>query len=271
MLADLHLHTTESDGTWTPRQVVEEALRLKLAVIAITDHDTTAGLAEAKSSAGQSLEVIPGIELGASASSGDEVHILGYWINPGNPALQDQLKLLRESRIERARKILEKLHSLGVFLEYSQVLQYAQSDVVSRSHIASALLEENVVRSKQEAFTKYIGLGAPAYVGRFKFTPETAVKIILKSGGVPVLAHPGLLRNLEILPSLVQSGLVGLEVVHSSHNSQQTKYFRKLAAEWNLLPSGGSDCHGPGGKDRVFLGDYTIPVEWVRALAARRI
>lgn len=270
MSADLHLHTTESDGRWTPQELVLEAARRNLTVIAITDHDTTAGIAQAQSRAPQDLEVIAGIELSTSSLEGDEVHILGYWIDPEASPLQKQLQILREARIERARNILDKLRKLGIHLAYEEVLRFARREVVSRSHIAAALQARGLVRTKEEAFSQYIGLGGPAYVERSKFTPEKAIETILKTGGVPVLAHPGLMRELNIIPTLLEAGLVGLEVVHSSHNPAQTAFFRRLAQKWNLLPAGGSDCHGPGGKDQLFIGDYTIPLRWVAALAAKK-
>lgn len=270
MFADLHLHTTESDGTWTPEQLVREATRRGLKVIAITDHDTTAGIEAALKFAPREIEVVPGIELSTVAPDGEEVHILGLWIDPKFAPLKEQLTILRQARLGRTGEILERLNSLGITLENSEVLEFAQKDVLSRSHIASALLARGVVSTKQEAFDSLIGQGAPAYVERYKLAPEDAVELILQSGGVPVLAHPGLLESLEILPSLIKVGLVGLEVVHPSHTKAQTENLSKLAVKWQLLPSGGSDCHGPGGKDQVYLGQYTIPVDWASKLAARR-
>lgn len=267
MRADLHLHTTESDGTWTPKQLVEEAFKRGLAAIAITDHDTTAGIEEALTAAPEGFSVIPGIELSAVAEDGEEVHMLGLWINPQYPPLQRELTLLREERYERTAKMIDRLAELGMAISYNEVLLYAKKDIISRSHIASALLAKGFVTSKQEAFEKWIGQGCPAYVERLKLSPERAIALILESGGVPVLAHPGLLKNLDILPSLVQAGLVGLEVIHSTHTPAQTHFFLGLARTWELLPSGGSDCHGPGGKDQLFLGKYSIPLEWSQALS----
>lgn len=270
MLADLHLHTTESDGTWSPQELTQEAAKRGLKTIAITDHDTTAGIGEALAHAPQSLQVIPGIELSAVSESGEEVHVIGLWIDPTARSLQRQLSILRESRLSRTEEILNRLQKLGVALSYEDVLRYAQKDVLSRSHIASALLEKGYVQTKQEAFTTYIGQGAPAYVERYKISPEDAVELILGAGGVPVLAHPGLLGNLDILPTMVDAGLVGLEVIHSSHIPEQVEFFHDLANKWGLLPSGGSDCHGPGGKDQVYLGNYNIPNSWVEKLSQAR-
>ncbi len=270
MLADLHLHTTESDGTWSPRELVREAAERGLAAIAITDHDTTAGIEEALLYAPENLQVIPGIELSAVSSTGEEVHVVGLWIDPSSPPLQEQLAILRESRLSRTEEILVRLQGMGINLSYDDVLKYAHKDVLSRSHIASALQEKGFVHSKQEAFATLIGQGAPAYVERYKISPEEAVGLILAAQGVPVLAHPGLLSDLQILPSMVEKGLVGLEIVHSSHTPEQEELFHELAIKWGLLLSGGSDCHGPGGKDQVYLGNYTIPLEWVDKLAEVR-
>lgn len=271
MKADLHLHTTESDGTWTPAQIGAEAKKRGLSIIAITDHDTTAGIEEVFEHAPEGLTIIPGIELSTNAETGEEVHILGYWIDISNAAFQDQLIRFRESRIRRAHEIVTKLNQLGIELDYSDVQKFASRNVVSRSHIASALLEKGVVQTRSEAFAKWIGIGAPAYVPRYKIEPHTAVQMILDSGGVPVLAHPGLLTDLSIITDLIQHGLVGMEVVHSAHSPSQTEYFLRMANKLGLVPSGGSDCHGPGGKDQVFMGDFTIPLHWVDELYTQRV
>lgn len=270
MSVDLHTHTTESDGTWTPQELVRQAVERGLTTIAITDHDTTAGIEAAQSQAPPGLEVIPGIEINAAAPDGADVHILGLWIDPANAALQEQLDILRRSRIERTEKILALLRGLGVPISLDDVLQYAREEVVSRSHIASVLLEKGVVETKAEAFQHWIGEGCPAYVPRYKIEPARAVELIIQAGGVPVLAHPGLLPNLDVLPLLVEADLVGLEVIHPSHDQAQTAHYLELARRFDLLPSGGSDCHGPGGKDQIYLGSYTIPAQWLEDLAARR-
>lgn len=273
MCIDLHVHTTESDGTWTPQQLVQEAVKRGLRTIAITDHDTTAGIRAAQEHAPEGLEVIPGIEINAAAPDGSDLHIVGLWIDPDNFTLQKQLTILRESRVSRTEKILALLRDLGIDINLDDVLKYANEDVVSRSHIASALLEKGVVATKAEAFQRLIGEGCPAYVPRLKVEPAQAVELIRQAGGVPILAHPGLLPNLDVLPALLEVDLVGMEVVHPSHDEAQMEYYLRLAEEKNLLPSGGSDCHGPGGKDQVFLGSYTIPEGWLEQLrkaASRR-
>ena len=270
MLADLHLHTTESDGTLTPTQLVQAAQRIGLSAIAITDHDTTGGIEEAQSAAPPGLQVIPGIELSTSTDAGDEVHIVGLWIDPHYAPLQRKLATLRKERVSRVDTMLKRLQSLGIALRHEDVLQFDHEDVLSRSHIAAALVKKGVVKTKQEAFDTYIGQGRPAYVKREKLTLEEAVGLILGSGGVPILAHPGLLKDLSILPRLIQAGLVGMEVIHHSHSAEQTDYFSQMAKDHALLPSGGSDCHGPGGKDELYIGRYSIPWSWLEDLRAAR-
>jgi predicted metal-dependent phosphoesterase TrpH len=270
LLADLHLHTTESDGTWTPEELVRKALQVGLSAIAICDHDTTSGIKAATGVAPPELQVIPGIELSTSADKDDEVHILGLWINPHYEALQRKLADLRKERVSRVHMMIERLESLGFSLAYADVLKFAHEDVLSRSHIAAAMVEKGIVGSKHEAFDAYLGQGQPAYVKRHKLTLEEAVRLILEAGGVPILAHPGLLKDLTILPRLVQAGLVGMEVIHHSHTKEQTEFFRQMAKKNGLLPSGGSDCHGPGGKDEIYIGKYSVPWHWLEDLAASR-
>lgn len=270
MIADLHLHTNESDGTWTPKQLVLQAAKHSLAAIAITDHDTTAGIREASKYAPTTLEIIPGVELSCGGTGFEEVHILGLWIDVNTPSLQEHLAFMRRARLERMDKILLRLQEMGIFLSHADVAKFASKNVLSRSHVASALVERGIVSTKTDAFEKYIGEDGPAYVARSKLNPERAIDLILGAGGVPILAHPGLLKNLNVLPRLTAAGLVGIEVIHPSHSQEKTDFFLEIADKWKLLPSGGSDCHGPGGKDRVFLGDYTIPHSWMKALAETR-
>lgn len=269
LFADLHLHTTESDGTWEPRELVREAFSRGLSAIAITDHDTTAGVFEAMNTAPEKLTVIPGIELSSVAPDGEEVHILGLWIDVNYQPLTELMKKLQIDRVERIDKIITRLNDLGFHLDHSDVRKFAQKGILSRSHVAAALVDKGFVGTKQEAFDRFLGQEGLAYIDRFKISPEEAVRLILASGGVPVLAHPGLLRNLEIMPSIVEAGLVGIEVVHSTHSPDQTESFLALAKHWNLLPAGGSDCHGPGGKDEIYIGRFNIPIKWVEDLARK--
>ncbi len=266
MRADLHIHTTESDGRWHPHEIGREAEARGISIIAITDHDTTAAIAPAMGSAPQGVEVIPGIEISTSVGHAEEVHILGYWIDPDHPSLREYVTAMQKHRIQRAQRIVSRLNQQGIMITFDDVLAHTPRQVVSRSHIAAAMQKAGYVQSKHQAFEEWIGVGRPAYVPRPKMSPEEAIELIRACGGVPVLAHPGLLRDLSLVHRLAHSALVGMEVVHSAHTPEQIAYFQQLAQELKLLPSGGSDCHGPGGKDAIYLGEYTIPVSWVEAL-----
>jgi predicted metal-dependent phosphoesterase TrpH len=270
MKADLHIHTTESDGTWNPRQIGSEAQKRGLDIIAVTDHDTVSGVIPAQEAAPPGVELIPGIEISTSIGHRDEVHILGYWIDPQSPALLEYIKRMHTIRVDRAQQIVSRLNQNGINITFADVLKFTPREIVSRSHIAAAMLHEGYVQTKAQAFDQWIGTGKPAYVPRPKMLPEEAVELILAAGGVPVLAHPGLINDQSIIPKIARHKLVGMEVIHSSHSESQTKYYAELANELKLLPSGGSDCHGPGGKDSLFLGKFTIPGSWVESLRQMR-
>jgi len=270
MKADLHVHTTESDGTWDPASLGRAAQERGISVVAVTDHDTTAGVVPALAGAPPGVEIVPGIEISTTVGNSDEVHILGYWIDPEHPRLKEYIDNMREFRIHRAQCIVSRLNEQGINISFDDVLQYAPRQVVSRSHIAAVMQKAGYVKTKHQAFEEWIGVGRPAYVPRQKMSPEEAIALVVECGGVPVLAHPGLLSDLGIVHRLARSPLVGMEVVHSAHTPEQTAYFQELARGLGLLPSGGSDCHGPGGKDSLFLGQYTIPTSWVEALRERR-
>jgi predicted metal-dependent phosphoesterase TrpH len=269
---DLHIHTTASDGVLSPAQVVQVAIGKGLEAIAITDHDTTDGIDQAVAAAGsEQLEVIPGIEL--SAEDGPrEVHILGYYIDHRDHALQERLAVLRRARRERAWKMVEKLDTMGVPLSWERVLEIAgETSAFGRPHIAQALLERGYVGSVNEAFDRYIGLRGPAYVSRYKLTPAEAVKMIVDAQGLPVLAHP---RGQEdVVPRLAALGLVGLECYYPSYSEEERALLARLAHQHNLVATGGSDFHGyNGGNAAVSLGEMPVPLESLerlRTLAGR--
>jgi hypothetical protein len=266
--ADLHLHSNKSDGLLSPTGVVEEAAKLKLAAIALTDHDTTDGIHEAIS-AGRRLdvEVIPGIEINTSADNG-ELHILGYYIDPLNKHLIEFLEKLTEARQERIRKIICKLQNLGFDITYRQVRSNAgNASSMGRPHIARVLQENGYVSSIREAFEKHIGRGSPAYVERQKLLPKEAVKLIKNSGGVPVLAHPGILSSPLYIETCIDYGIQGLEAYHSSHQNFQSNRFESIANRYGLIVTGGSDSHGECGYDGArLIGSVTVPYRAVELL-----
>ena len=278
-LCDLHLHTTASDGSETPTQLVEHARGLGLRVIAITDHDSTEGVAEALAAARDGgLEVIPGIEVSTDVPKG-EVHVLGYFVNTGCQELQSTLRLLRESRVGRARKMVSKLAALGMPLDYGRVREIAGAGSVGRPHVAQALLEKGYVATLAEAFERYIGRNGPAYVERYKLTPAEAVGLVLRAGGLPGLAHPVIIGAAEplggeydldsLLAELVGAGLVAMECYYTGYPPEVTDSLLAKAHALNLVPTGGSDYHGSNLVGPV-LGGVDVPLSTVAELKARR-
>jgi predicted metal-dependent phosphoesterase TrpH len=269
---DLHLHSTASDGRHTPAELVHFALRKNLQVIALTDHDTTEGVEEARGAArGTGLTVIPGVEISTDVSGSHEFHILGYYVDYHYAPLRDRLAGLRQSRLERAHKIVELLGKAGCPVAWEQVSAFAGQGSVGRPHIAQALVEGSYVDSVESAFRFYIGRGAPAYVPRPKLSPQDAIQLILDAGGAPVLAHPS--RIVEHIPALVKAGLVGLEVYYDGYVKAETRFLAGLADKHNLIATGGSDFHGIGITSATEVGQANVPwaaVEELRAFASRQ-
>lgn len=275
---DLHLHTTASDGTWSPEGLVRAAREAGLAAIAVTDHDTTAAVHVAQA-AGKRLgvEVLAGVEL-SLRTDGQEVHVLGYGIDPGDPVLGDRLAAVRTRRAERTAAILSRLAEHDRPLDPARVQAIAGRGSIGRPHIARAMVEKGYVASISEAFDRWLAEGRPAFVPRAAVSPADGIAWIRAAGGVSVLAHPGLLKDDRIIPELVTLGLDGIEVYHPSHPPEDVICYLRQAEEHGLLVTGGSDCHGPGGKDQVFLGRVKLPYEHLTALrqllekeAARRL
>ena len=263
--ADLHVHTSESDGTFTPKQLVREALERGLSAIAIVDHDTVGGISEAEAAArGEDLEIITGIELTAQHDN-QEIHILGYFLDCQNKALLEKLKLVQTNRIERVHKIVNNLEEEGVKLNAQVVFDISGKGTVGRMHIARALLKEGWVTTTAEAFRKYIGDKSPAYVLGFNLSPDEAIKLIKGAGGVAVLAHPYMLRNDELITELVGYGLQGIEVYYPEHSQSMVNFYLDLAKKLNLLVTGGSDFHGSVKPD-IKLGAIKVPIELVERL-----
>jgi predicted metal-dependent phosphoesterase TrpH len=263
---DLHVHTSASDGTLSPAEVVQEAKQIGLAGVGIADHDTVDGLGPAIS-AGRELGivVVPGVEINTDYDN-EELHMLGYFIDPDSEYLRDRLQYLRSARADRAIKIVERLKELGVHISIEKVREFAGGGAIGRPHIARAIVEAGYAPSLSAAFGKYLVRGAPAYVPRYKLTPFEAVEIIHNAGGVAVFAHPGLAHHDELIPELVKVGLEGIEVYHTEHTPAQSAHYLRLAEKYNLVPTGGSDSHGPNNIKTVEIGSVTVDIEVVEKL-----
>lgn len=248
MLYDLHVHSTASDGLFTPRQIIDMAVEMGLLGLAITDHDTVDGLETAVEYIQEKkykIDFIPGIEMNTEIGS-SEVHILGYFIDYRDRFLNERLKDIKKARSERADKMINKLRKMGLIISLAQVEKLAKTDFIGRPHIARALMESAYVFSIKEAFEKYIGRGKPAYVPRYKFLPEEAIDLIKMAGGIPVLAHPGLISDQDIIPGIINMGVEGIEIYYFEHDQIQIQKYTELAQKNKLLITGGSDFHGIG-------------------------
>ena len=267
---DLHLHTLASDGRLTPTQLVQLAARQGLRTISVSDHDTTDGLAEAMEAAQKfpGLRIIPGIELSADVP-GDEVHVLGYFIDPGDPGLQSELARFREGRLGRAKAMVEKLGKVGIHVEWERVQHFAGDGAVGRPHIALALVEAGYCKEPKDAFPEYLGRNGLAYVERVKLTPAEAVGMIRSAGGVAVLAHPAYMNDMEAgIANLAGAGLAGMEVHYAKYREDTIRQLARLAREYDLIPCGGSDYHGLGNSDECLPGENGPPMESVERLEA---
>ena len=276
---DLHTHTTASDGSLSPGELVSEAARAGLKAVAITDHDTIAGLDEAvEAGQGLELEVVPGVEISIEVGLKGGAHLVGLWVKPGHPGLLDGLERLQEARRQRNPRILAKLNELGLPLSMDEVLAQTGGGQVGRPHFAKALVQKGLADSMGEVFSRWLAAGAKAYVAKERMTPEEGISLVRAAGGVPVLAHPGLLdldRNgLEsLLRKLKSLGLEGLEAYYSEHDEATRRSLISLAARLGLAVSGGSDFHG-GSKPQIQLGtgkgDLRVPLTLLTALRQRR-
>ncbi|RPI75993.1 MAG: PHP domain-containing protein [Ignavibacteriales bacterium] len=266
--ADLHTHTTYSDGACSPEELINKAVRAGIEIISITDHDNTKGFKEAYE-AGKKLgvEVIPGVEI-SSEISNREIHILGYLFDPDNIELEHYLNFFRAERIKRASRIVDKLRNLGFNIHLDDVLEKAKNSSVGRPHIAQVMLEKRIVSSYYEAFNKYIGNGLPAFEKKVHVSPESAFKIINDAGGLSFIAHPGNIPE-NLLKELIESGMDGIEVIHPSHSRLQQKFYRGIVNSYFLLESGGSDYHGGKREDDNNFGQHCTGTSSVEAMRKR--
>jgi predicted metal-dependent phosphoesterase TrpH len=260
MKIDLHTHSTASDGLLSPTDLIKKAAEVGLALIALTDHDTTNGLEEA-SAAGKAngVEVIPGIEINTDIP-GAEVHVLGYYLEYHQPSFQQALQTLRNMRVTRAQRMVAKLQALGINISWERVRELA-AGTVGRPHVAEALVEGGYAESVADAFDRYLNRNAPGYVAHYKLAPLDAIHLINSVHGLPVLAHPAGLPDLEtLLPPLCEAGLAGLEVYYGEYSEDTVQWLHRLADMHSLIPTGGSDYHGPG-IHTTPLGSRDIPAE----------
>jgi hypothetical protein len=269
-LVDLHVHSTASDGKLIPEAIVRKAAELGLRVISLTDHDSIAGIVPALKAvkAFPGLTFIPGVEISTDLADG-EAHILGYFIDYTDPALEKSLEKFRDSRFGRGRGMVEKLAALGIDIDWSRVQEIAGDGAIGRPHIARAMLEKGYITTFEEAFDKYIGHGGPAYVEREKMTPEEAVALIVRSKGLPVLAHPFTVKDPEaMVRQLKPAGLVGIEAYYKDNTAAETEATLKLAKKYGLIPTGGTDYHGIGDSSEVRLGGVEVPMAAAQRLIA---
>ena len=267
---DLHIHSTASDGRFSPEEVVRKAAGLGLTIIALADHDSVDGIVPALSAAKAfpPLRIIPSVEISTDTPDG-EVHILGYFIDYTNDKLKSTLERFRNSRRRRAQGMVTKLGNLGIHIDWQRVQEIAGSGSIGRPHIAQAMLEKGYITSFREAFDKYISREGPAYVEREKITPVEAVTLVLKANGLPVLAHPFTIDNLETITiELKAAGLIGLEVYYDSYTTDEINRLVSLADKYGLIATGGSDYHGLEADSETMIGDVDVPMASVERLMA---
>ncbi len=262
-LVDLHIHSTASDGKFSPSAIVSKAVEIGLKVISITDHDSTDGVAPALKAAKAfpGLTFIPGVEISTDLPDG-EAHILGYFIDYASPDFQKELLRFRDSRLGRGRRMVAKLNELGIKIDWARVQTIAGDGAIGRPHVAQAMLEKGYIKTFVEAFDKYIGHGGPAYVEREKMTPEEAVALVLRAKGIPVLAHPFTVKKPEaMVKSLKKTGLMGIEAYYKDNTPAATAATLKLAKKYGFIATGGTDYHGIGDSHEVMLGGVEVPLK----------
>ncbi|MFT3707547.1 MAG: PHP domain-containing protein [Archangium sp.] len=270
-MIDLHSHTTASDGQYAPVEQVALAAKAGVKVLAVTDHDTVAGLAACTAAAQtHGMRLVPGIEISCVLNR-REVHVLGHFVNAAEPGLLAYTARLVEERMSRMQAMIDKLVKIGVPVTLAQVQAIAGEATLTRPHLARALVELRVVTSMKEAFDRFLGDGKAAWVQRFEMTPADAIAVIHRAGGTATIAHPGSSKvHLGEVQDMARSGLDGLEVIHKDHPPSQREVFAKWAAELNLVPTAGSDFHGEKvAPDRQFGSVSMDPAEFAR-LEARR-
>ncbi len=267
MVIDLHTHTSYSDGTDTPAQLINKALAAGISIIGLTDHDSISGWQEATDALRTGISLVPGAEISCQTPDGISVHILGLLFDSNNSELMNTLEKTRENRHGRMEKIIARINEAGIDITMDDVLeQLSDGATLGRPHLADALVKKGIVASRDEAFTQMLHNNSKYYVSHYSPTPEAAIKLIKAAGGVSVIAHPmashrGRTISLETFGSIIQAGLDGIEVDHRDHSPEEKSQLIKLANESNLVMTGASDYHGNGKLNT--LGEYTTrPEQW---------
>ena len=259
-LFDLHMHSTASDGTLTPTELVQMAAGKGLVAMAITDHDTVGGIQEGAIAAkALGIEFFHGVELNTDASE-KEIDILGYFINLDDPLFLKMVKMREQERIRRATEMVDKLVALGFEITYTRVREIAKG-IVARPHVAQALIEKGYVQNQQEAYNRLIGFGCPAYAQRDPLLPQEAIEQIKKAGGLPIIAHPGLIGDDRMVHKLLEFGAEGLEAYYAYHSPAQIAKYLEIAESYGVITGCGSDYHGPGRTKSQPLGSVVAPIE----------
>jgi 3',5'-nucleoside bisphosphate phosphatase len=269
MFADLHLHTNFSDGGYTPEELVAQAAKHQFAAIALTDHDTVEGCERAETACkAVGIEFIPGTELTAE-QGGFEIHILGYFLDTGNPKLLAEIAKFQEVRQNRIREMVARLNELDVPLPVEAVFALANCRSPGRPHVARALVQEGLCDTLDEAFERFLKKNRPAWVPKAKMSAADAIELIHQAGGLAVMAHPGLNRTDQVIPEMVEAGLDGIECFHTKHSTAISEHYLELADKYRLLTTGGSDCHGVS-KGKPLIGTIKLPYEHVIKLREAR-
>jgi predicted metal-dependent phosphoesterase TrpH len=258
---DLHTHTTASDGTLSPRDLVRAAARRGVRVLAVTDHDSTDGLRDALEEAEQHrpLTIVPGLEINCDVP-GAEVHVLGYLVDHEAAWFQDFLREQRAERVARVHRIAARLAELGLPIDPAEVFAIVKEGSAGRPHVAQVMVQRGYVKSVREAFDRYLHVNGPANVPRRRLTPAEAVRIIRRARGVPVFAHPGLADRDALIPELVEAGLMGIEAIYAEHSAAQTAHYQDLCRRHGLVATGGSDYHGERSGRTNPLGHPPVPM-----------
>jgi predicted metal-dependent phosphoesterase TrpH len=257
---DLHLHTLFSDGVSTPEQVAEEAQKMGLAAIALTDHDTIEGCPRlAKACAERGIEFVPGTELSTDIE-GQEMHLLGYFLDTMNEELIRETTRYQQNRTNRVHDLIRQLNSIGVALRADQVFSLAKCRAPGRPHVARALVRHGFCGTMDEAFARYLRKGTPGWTPKVNVPFEEGIRLIHQAEGLAVMAHPGLNKIDHLIPDMVRAGLDGIECWHSRHPKSTAKRYREMAARLGLLSTGGSDCHGPG-RGQPIIGTVCVPYD----------